>query len=218
MRRKEMKIRSAFVLGMVLLFGSAAFAQDYPKLETSPAFMFIRTPVSFTIPAGAPVGIAGTSFNESFNCAGGGGTIAYNVSSVVGIAADMGGCKYFGNTVPALSAKLSGSDFTYLFGPRFTYRNSSKFQPFFEVNFGGNRLKLSCNNNTACNGTSYSKNAFALTAGGGFDVKLNKKFAIRLIQAEYLYTRFGNSCQLALCSNNNNQNSFRLKSGLVVAW
>jgi opacity protein-like surface antigen len=218
MRRKEMKIRSAFVLGMVLLFGTAAFAQDYPKLETSPAFMFIRTPTSFTIPPGAPVGVAGTTFSESFNCAGGGGTIAYNVSSVVGIAADMGGCKYFGNNIPALSAKLSGSDFTYMFGPRFTYRNSSKFQPFFEVNFGGNRLKLSCNNNTACNGVSYSKNAFALTAGGGFDIKLNKKFAIRLIQAEYLYTRFGNNCNLALCSNNNNQNSFRLKSGLVVAW
>jgi len=78
-----MKIRSAFVLGLVLLFGSVAFAQDYPKLETSPAFMYIRTPTSFTIPAGAPDGIAGTSFNESFNCAGAGGTIAYNVSSVV---------------------------------------------------------------------------------------------------------------------------------------
>jgi opacity protein-like surface antigen len=218
MRRKEMKIRSAFVLGLVLLFGSAAFAQDFPKLETSPAFMYIRTPTSFTIPVGSPVGVAGTSFNESFNCAGGGGTIAYNVSSVVGIAADLGGCKYFGNNIPALSAKLSGSDFTYMFGPRFTYRNSSKLQPFFEVNFGGNRLKLSCNNNTACSGTSYSKNAFALTVGGGFDVKLNKKFAIRLIQAEYLYTRFGNNCQLIICSNNNNQNSFRLKSGLVIAW
>ena len=47
---------------------------------------------------------------------------------------------------------------------------------------------------------------------------MNKKFAIRLIQAEYLYTRFGNNCQLELCSNNNNQNSFRLKSGIVFRW
>jgi opacity protein-like surface antigen len=218
MRRKEMKIRSAIVFGLVLLFGSTAFAQDFPKLETSPAFMYIRTPTSFTIPDGAPVGIAGTSFNESFNCAGGGGTIAYNVSSLFGVAADLGGCKYFGNNIPALSAKLSGSDFTYMFGPRITYRKSSKVHPFGELNFGGNRLSLSCNNNTACSGTTYSKNAFALTVGGGFDVVLSKKFAIRLIQAEYLYTRFGNSCQLELCSNNNNQNSFRLKSGLVIAW
>ncbi len=213
-----MKIRVALVLGLVLLFGTVAFAQDYPKVETSPAFMFIRTPTSFTIPAGAPVGIAGTSFNESFNCAGGGGTFAYNVSSVVGIAADLGGCKYFGNTIPALSSKLSGSDFTYMFGPRFTYRNKSKIQPFGEINFGGNRLSLSCNSGTACNGVSYSKNAFALTVGGGFDINVSRKFAIRLIQAEYLYTRFGNSCNLELCSNNNNQNSFRLKSGIVLRW
>ncbi len=213
-----MKIRSAMVLGVVLLFGTTAFAQDYPKVESSLAFMYIRTPTSFTIPTGAPEGIAGTSFNESFNCAGGGGTLAYNVTSVVGLAMDMGGCKYFGNTIPALSAKLSGSDFTYMFGPRFTYRNSSKVRPFGLVNFGGNRLSLSCDNGTSCSGVTYSKNAFAMTAGAGFDVQLSKKISWRVIQAEYLYTRFGNNCNLALCSNNNNQNSFRMKSGIVIAW
>ena len=179
--------------------------------------MYIHTPMSFTIPLTSPVD-PGASFSKGFNCAGGGGTLAYNVSSVVGIAADLGGCKYFGQQIPAFAAKISGSDFTYMFGPRFTYRSQSAFRPFFEVNFGGNRLKFSCKSGTRCNGTSYSKNAFALTAGGGFDIKLNKKFAIRLIQAEYLYTRFGNNCQLQLCSNNNNQNSFRLKSGIVIGW
>jgi chitodextrinase len=212
-----MKIRVAVVLGIVLLFGTTAFAQDYPKVETSPAFMYIRTPTSFTVPLLAPVA-PGQSFSADFNCVGGGGTIAYNVSSVVGIAADLGGCKYVGQTIPALAAKISGNDFTYMFGPRFTYRNKSRVQPFAEINFGGNRLSLSCNSGTACSGVSYSKNAFALTAGGGFDVVVNRKFAIRLIQAEYLYTRFGNNCNLALCSNNNNQNSFRLKSGIVFRW
>jgi opacity protein-like surface antigen len=205
--------KSLVLAGLFLLTAGSALAQgDFPKVETSPAFMYIHTPTSFSVPNGGP------SFSQSFNCAGAGGTIAYNLSSVIGIAADLGGCKYFGNTIPALSAKLSGSDFTYMFGPRFTFRSSSPFRPFFEVNFGGNRLRLSCNDNTACNGTSYSKNAFALTAGGGFDVAINKKFGLRLIQAEYLYTRFGNSCNLALCSNNNNQNSFRLKSGSVIGF
>ena len=50
------------------------------------------------------------------------------------------------------------------------------------------------------------------------DFKVNKTFAIRLFQAEYLYSRFGNSCGFAICSNNNNQNSFRLESGVVIAW
>jgi opacity protein-like surface antigen len=215
---EEKTMRNYFVLvGLVLLTAGAALAQEFPKVETSPAFMFIRTPTSFTIPGSSPVG-PGQSFNESFNCAGAGGTIAYNLTSLVGIAADMGGCKYFGENIPALSSKISGSDFTYMFGPRLTFRSASPFRPFVELNFGGNRLSLSCNSNTACSGTSYSKNAFALTVGGGFDIKINKKFSLRPIQAEYLYTRFGNNCNLELCSNNNNQNSFRLKSGFVVGW
>ena len=211
-------MRKYFVLmGLLLLAAGSALAQEFPKVETSPAFMYIRTPTSFNVPDGAPLA-PGASFNEAFNCAGGGGTLAYNITSLIGMAADLGGCKYFGNTIPALSAKLSGSDFTYMFGPRLTFRSASPFRPFVELNFGGNRLSLSCNNNTQCSGNTYSKNAFALTVGGGFDVKINKKFSLRPIQAEYLYTRFGNSCQVELCSNNNNQNSFRLKSGLVIAW
>ena len=55
------------------------------------------------------------------------------------------------------------------------------------------------------------------------DLKLNKTFAVRLFQAEYLFTRFGNSCGFAICNNTNNnfndsQNSFRLESGIVIGW
>ena len=200
-------MRKYFVLaGLILLTAGTAVAQDFPRVETAPAFMYIRTPVG----------------GQSFNCAGGGGTLAYNVSSVVGIAADLGGCKIFGNTL-GLGNTISGNEFTFLFGPRFTYRNSGKFQPFFEVNFGGARVSVTCKssatncvNTTA--GATFSKSAFATTAGGGFDIKLNKKFAIRLIQAEYLYTRFGNDCPLTVCTQNNHQNGFRLKSGIVISW
>jgi opacity protein-like surface antigen len=216
-RRIEMR-RYIAAVGLLLLVASFAVAQgEFPKVETSPAFMFIRTPTSFTIPESSPVD-PGQHFSESFNCAGAGGTIAYNFTSWIGLAADMGGCKYFGQTIPALSSKISGSDFTYMFGPRFTYRSSSALRPFFLVNFGGNRLTLSCNSNTPCSGASYSKNAFAMTAGVGFDIQLTKKISLRPVQAEYLYTRFGNNCSAELCNNNNNQNSFRLKSGIVIAW
>jgi opacity protein-like surface antigen len=201
-------MRKSFVLvGLLLLTAGAALAQnDFPKVETAPAFMYIRT---------VPPGNA-----QSVNCAGGGGTIAYNLTSMFGLAADLGGCKVFGflPSSSPLSNKITGNEFTYLFGPRITLRNSSPFRPFFELNFGGARISLSCNNNTACSGTSFAKSAFAMTVGGGFDMKLSKKFSLRPVQAEYLYTRFGNSCPFTICTNNNNQNSFRLKSGIVVAW
>lgn len=216
-----MKIRSAFVLGaLVLVTAGTAVAQDYPKIETSPAFMYIRTSGSLQ----NTFIVNGQTINNvpALNCAGGGGTIAYNFSSLVGIAADLGGCKIFSNAYGAGNT-VNGSEFTYLFGPRLTYRNGSKFEPFAELNFGGTRIALSCKSSasnclTAAGGGTYSKNAFAMTVGGGFQIKASQKISIRLIQAEYLYTRFGNNCALAVCNNNNNQNSFRLKSGIVLNW
>src|SRR5271154_5561009 len=52
----------------------------FPKIETAPGFMYIHT--------GAILG-----FQNGLNCVGGGGTVAYNATSMLGIAADLGGCK-----------------------------------------------------------------------------------------------------------------------------
>jgi opacity protein-like surface antigen len=198
---------------------------SFPKIETAPGFMYIHT--------GAILG-----FQNGLNCVGGGGTIAYNMTSMLGIAADLGGCKILelnGATGPL--STINGTEFTYLFGPRITFRKASRFAPFGELSFGGTRVKLSCNNGDFGNncgslapgqiparpvanptGTSISKNAFSLSVGGGFDFKLTQKISLRPIQAEYLYTRFGNECPFAVCSTNNSQNSFRLKSGIVMSW
>jgi opacity protein-like surface antigen len=231
---KNMKIQRSFVFAAGLLLSAGlAVAQDFPKLEMAPGFSYQHNSA-----------VAGGS--QAFNCAGGGSTIAYNLTSMFGLAMDLSGCKMFGlDNTYGIGSKVSGSEFTYVFGPRITFRKG-KFQPFFELNFGGERVGISCNNGNAGNAcgsiapgtvpvqlpsgignivvirnpsaTSFSENAFAMTVGGGADIKLNKKFAIRLVQAEYLYTRFGNDCAFAVCSNNNSQNTFRLKSGVVMSW
>ncbi len=196
-------MRKLFILaGLLLIAAGTAVAQDYPTIETAPAFMYIRY-----VPGGSESG---------FNCFGGGGTIAYNLNAWLGLAADMGGCKLTG-----LPDALSGKSFTYVFGPRLTLRNHSKFTPFFEGHLGGAYLSLNENNNCdsvhrqggiQC-GANASANAFAMTAGGGFDYKLTKKISLRPVQAEYLYTRFGNNFL-----DNASQNNFRLKSGIVINW
>jgi opacity protein-like surface antigen len=119
-----------------------------------------------------------------------------------------------------------------------------KLRPFAELNVGAVRLGVGCNTGNAgnaCgsisaghlptlppgvtiivppnpNATGFSSNVFAMTVGGGFDIKLSKRLAWRVVQAEYLYTRFGNGCQFAYCSGNNGQNSVRLNSGIVLGW
>jgi opacity protein-like surface antigen len=195
------------LVGLLLLTAGSALAQsEFPKVEVAPQFMFIRTPVA----------------GQSLNCAGGGGTFAYNLTSSFGLAADLGYCKTFGNTFGLNDRITGGSEYTYLFGPRLTFRNHTPFHPFFDLNFGGARLAFSCTStNLNCRNRlasgDFSENAFALTVGGGFDVKLNRNVALRAIQAEYLYTRFANGCPFNTCINNN-QNSFRLKSGIVFGF
>src|SRR5208282_3174195 len=108
-------MRKPFVLlGLLLLVTGMALAQQpYPKVETSPGFMFIRTPISGNVEDSGEFHI-----NQSLNCAGGGGTIQYNVTSVLGLAFDGGGCRFFGNTLGL--DRITGNQFTFLGGPRFT--------------------------------------------------------------------------------------------------
>ena len=189
-------MRGSSILAVLLfLASSSALAQDdFAKVETSPAFMFIRNNPNFTHTFS--VNGATVSGSNYCNCAGGGGTLAYNVTRMFGVAADLGGCRFFGNTV-GLGNTITGNQFAYLFGPRLTLRNCTRFTPFFNLGFGGDRLSLNCNSSaanclSAFGSGTYAKSAFALTAGGGFDIKLTKRIALRPIQAEYLYTRFGN--------------------------
>jgi outer membrane protein OmpA-like peptidoglycan-associated protein len=59
-----------------------------------------------------------------------------------------------------------------------------------------------------------SEDTFAWTAGGGLDIKMRHHLAIRLIQAEYLMTRFQDYSTGATAS----QNDMRLSSGIVFRF
>jgi outer membrane immunogenic protein len=51
--------------------------------------------------------------------------------------------------------------------------------------------------------------AFASLAGGGLDVRATPRFSIRVFEADYLVTTFGNG-------SNNHQNNLRIAAGLVL--
>jgi hypothetical protein len=60
-------------------------------------------------------------------------------------------------------------------------------------------------------GTTSSSNALAVDVGGGLDVRLNHRFAVRAFRASYLRTQFPNTAT-------NVQNSLSLSAGLVVRF
>ena len=124
-------------------------------------------------------------------CHGFDANLAYNFSDWLGAVGDLGVCKETG-----VGSGLH--DVNYLFGPRVTYRNYGKLNPFGQVLFGGQHI----------GGNGGTANSFALTLGGGVDYKYNDRFAIRLIQVEYLRTHFAGF----------GQNNARIEAGLVYTF
>jgi len=107
--------------------------------------------------------------------------------------------------------------FTYTFGPQIKYR-AGKLEPFAEVLLGGahtNFYANACNQNTgACGSKSPSNNAFAMAIGGGVDIAVSSKIAIRLVDADYELTRFGNN----FTGGNNSQSNFRFQTGIQLRF
>ena len=186
------------VCSMALLFAGAAAAQDEaPKVEAFGGYSYLRVNPGF----GAP----GLNFN------GGSGSLAYNFNSWLGGVADFGGYHWsnFGADATAV---------TYLFGPKLAYRHGP-VTPYAQVLFGGAHLSGS---GGMCAGAvtrgaraqgiitcgSGSDNAFAMTVGGGVDWNATEHIGIRLVQAEYLMTRF----------LSNTQNNARISTGVVFRW
>ena len=95
---------------------------------------------------------------------------------------------------------------TYTVGPRVNFRRQ-RFVTYAQALFGA----AHGSDSYFPEGNSYSTSAtsFAFTAGGGVKYHLNHRFAIQLIQAQYLHTDFPNAA-------NNGQNHLMLGAGVIV--
>ncbi|HEV2615928.1 MAG TPA: hypothetical protein VGU63_04875 [Candidatus Acidoferrales bacterium] len=106
---------------------------------------------------------------------------------VVGITADFGGTY-------TSSSGVKTSMNTFLFGPQVSL--PAPVSPFVHALFGAARVSSAGSNSTS----------FASAVGGGIDIHPIPLIGLRLIQADYLNTHFGNT----------RQNDFRLSAGIVL--
>ncbi len=106
-----------------------------------------------------------------------------------------------------------GSAYTFLGGPRVSLRSHLRLTPFAQALFGvmhATQVSL-CPN---CTSILPAQNAFTLTAGGGLDIRLTHRIAIRAVQGEYFMTRFDNLAT----GKTSPQNDVRLSTGLVFRF
>jgi outer membrane protein OmpA-like peptidoglycan-associated protein len=165
-----------------------------------------------------------SSSNRMAYLHGGSTSIAYNFNNYLGLVADFGGYDNSKLTLigPTGSQTFSsdGSAYSFAFGPRISYRRYERFTPFVQALFGGahaSSVKIS-----GCTGTSTctllgSDTGFATFLGTGFDIKISRHIALRLLEADFLLTHFKDP----FSSNGQGrgwQDNVRLSTGIVFRF
>lgn len=127
---------------------------------------------------------------SSYNAVGWNASLTGNFKHVLGITGDFSGVYN--------SRHSNSSVYTYTFGPVLTAR-LPVVQPFVHALFGGASASTS----------GVSENAFAMFVGGGLDIGLRKGIGFRLVQADWLLTKFGNGTQ---------DQQGRVSAGIVIKF
>ena len=127
---------------------------------------------------------------SSYNAVGWNASLTGNFKHVLGITGDFSGVYH--------SRRSNSSVYTYTVGPVLTARLPVT-QPFIHALFGG----------ASAQGGGVSDHAFAMFVGGGIDVGLRKGIGLRLVQADWLVTKFADQTQ---------DRQGRVSAGIVIKF
>jgi hypothetical protein len=195
------------VVLLPLILGAQVTQTEYSKVEAFAGYSYLRN--------------SGNNFN------GWEGQLTYNFNPHFGATADFSGHYRTAAAFSPLSGFSASANqrlYTYLFGPTATAR-FGKNSVFGHALFGaahstvgaGFTIPIIGSFNTGVNDAT----GFAMALGGGVDIGLNRMFAIRAAQVDYLYTHFNSFDALTTgFSNNtsNHQNGFRYSGGIVFRF
>jgi hypothetical protein len=190
------------VAGVVLMIGIGWMSSAAQRVETAPPYAPLEISFNYSYArSNAAPGQCGC-----FNMTGGSSEVAIHGFRALSLVADLTGER--ATTIgPTAGDDLSLVVFTV--GPRFSHRFSGgRFTPFVQglvgVAHGFDGLFPGSNGSL-----SGAASALAVLAGGGLDVTINRHFAIRAIQADYLRTQLPNG-------QGSEQNLLRAGAGIVL--
>jgi len=139
-----------------------------------------------------------------FNMSGGFVSGQLNLSSSLGIAGEF--TEGHASTISSLGQDLTLS--TFMAGPRVSW-NHYRYVPFGEFMVGGAHAGDSYFPSSTSSASSATTLAYA--PGGGLDINLNQRFAIRAFDARFLHTSFPNGV-------NGTQRQLQIETGFVVRF
>ena len=191
-----MHLRSVLLLTLLSVLSGVLHAQaitmggindDIPRFVVGANYNYFH--------ANAPPGQCGC-----FSLNGGSGTILMNVTPVWAAVADI--AVAHANNVDNTSQNITIVN--YLFGARYTRRNSSRFVPYGEVLFGGAKEDVNFQ-------FTINRNSFGLAAGGGVSTRLKRRLGMTIAQFDYVYTQIPNAA-------NDRQNNIRISTGVTYSF
>jgi peptidoglycan-associated lipoprotein len=181
-----------------------------PRPESSAAPAVVRHKVEFELFGGYSYMRSNIVFSGApLSANGASASVTMYLRDWLGIVGDFG--LYEQRNVAGQGFSLAFS--TYQFGPRVRLPQLARFTPFAQFLWGAGHA----------GGTAYTRSlgfgvpplgvnsAFVLTAGGGLDWPVSPRFAIRLVQADYLHSEFLNG-------GGNRQENIRLSTGVVFSF
>jgi hypothetical protein len=184
------------ILGTIglLLLSIPGWAQEssYPKAEVFGGFSISSMGVSATDPT---TGLT-TSLRDSFW--GWQASADLNVHRHLGFVGDFGG-QY--KTILGVGM----SNYQYMFGPQISMR-MDKVNPFVHVLFGASRLSAAVTDPVTGLTAAVSSTGLGLGIGGGLDVNISNKLALRVPQFDWTPIHAGGVW---------NNNTIRIGIGLV---
>lgn len=188
------RLAIALVMALTALTATPAAAQEEaPRVEVFGGYTYLQANL-----------LPGCN---CFHVNGATGSVSFKVNDWFGLTAQAGVAR----TGNVRSTGLNLQVFTYQFGPRVTYRREYG-TAFGHVLVGGGRASGSLFRQQLSGVILTGKSdALTLTVGGGVDVNLTERFALRTFQADWLHSRFANG-------SNDRQNSFRLSTGVVFRF
>jgi hypothetical protein len=127
---------------------------------------------------------------SSYNAAGWNASVTGNFKHVLGITGDFSGVYN--------SRRENSSVYTYTVGPVLAAR-LPVVQPFVHALFGGATAK----------GSGVNSSAFAMLVGGGLDIGFRRGIAFRLVQVDWLMTKFSDDTQ---------DKQGRVSAGIVIKF
>jgi hypothetical protein len=193
------------VVAVLCSVGTLAAAQDQPapKWELFGGYSFFdpATDVHGILPGG----LLPVSSRLESNPHGIGGSVTYNFNRWFGLTADASG--HWGSGENGVVKRIDDAAFyNASMGPKLTYR-SHYFSPFVEALVGWHSLDSDL---------FQSDNRFGFMAGGGLDLNLNRRFALRLLQGDFVFSnhQFGPSSTVP----STDVRGVRLQSGVVFRF